>query len=77
MQRTTIEVKPETVERLRRIADQRGVSFAQVVREALDAKAMESPPRPRSLGLFSSGRSDGSEASFETLQLIPALGRSR
>jgi predicted transcriptional regulator len=50
MERTTIMADDETIERLRLIATERGVSFATVVREALQEKAREYNPRPRSLG---------------------------
>lgn len=47
----------ETVERLKHLARQRGVSFAEVVREALEEKAMTYRPKPESLG---SGQSSSS-----------------
>jgi hypothetical protein len=65
MERTTIMADEAVVERLRALARDRGVSFAEVVREALEVKAAEYRPRPRSLGLFSSGRDDGSMAAIE------------
>lgn len=43
-----------TVERLKGLARDRGVSFAEVVREALDDKAREHRPTPRSLGIGAS-----------------------
>ena len=60
MRRTTIVAPEETLERLQALARERDVSFAEVVREALRDKADEYLPRPRSLGIGSSGRSDGS-----------------
>ena len=65
MERTTIMADEEVVERLRALARDRGVSFAEVVREALEVKAAEYRPKPRSMGLFSSGRSDGSSVADE------------
>jgi Ribbon-helix-helix protein, copG family len=50
MHRTTIMAHDETVERLKGLARQRGVSFAEVVREALDEKAASYRPKPTSLG---------------------------
>ena len=47
--------QPETVERLRRLARDRGVSFAEVVREALDEKALSYRPKPQSIGSGQSG----------------------
>lgn len=61
MQRTTIMAEPETLERLRALARERGVSFAEVAREALQAKAAEYRPRPSCFGIGSSGRRDVSE----------------
>lgn len=54
MRRTTILANEETLQRLRALARERGVSFAHVVREALEEKAGEYRPKPRSLGMFSS-----------------------
>jgi hypothetical protein len=50
MQRTTIMADESTIEELRNLARERGVSFAVVVREALDEKARSYRPRPTSLG---------------------------
>jgi len=50
MKRTTIMADPEVTERLRRLAAERGVSFATVVREALEEKAKSYRPRPSSVG---------------------------
>jgi hypothetical protein len=55
MKRTTIVADEQTLERLRGLARQRGVSFAQVAREALEDKADDYRPQPESLG---SGRSN-------------------
>lgn len=59
MQRTTIMAEASTIERLRAIARERGVSFAEVVREALEEKARCWRPKPLSLG---SGQSAPSRA---------------
>lgn len=56
MTRTTIVADDEIIARLKGLARDRKVSFSEVVREALEAKAAEYRPRPRSLG---SGSSEG------------------
>ncbi len=58
MKRTTIVADQELIERLRRQAAERGVSLATVIREALEEKASSRRPRPRSLGVGDSGRTD-------------------
>lgn len=65
MQRTTIMADEHTLERLRALARDRGVSFAEVTREALQEKADRYRPKPTSLGMFDSGRSDGSRLASE------------
>ena len=50
MERTTIMADESVLDRLRRLARERGVSFAAVVREALDEKARTYQPKPLSLG---------------------------
>jgi len=61
MQRTSIMADVDTLERLRALARERGVSFAEIAREALEAKAKEYRPRPTCLGVGSSGRRDVSD----------------
>ena len=58
MDRTTITLDVETRARLRRIAADRGVSMAALIREAIDATIEQHAPRPRSLGVGASGRAD-------------------
>ena len=58
MKRTTIVAPEELIERLRRVAEDRGVSLATVIREAMEMKAEASIPKPKSLGIASSGFSD-------------------
>jgi len=58
MKRTSIMAEPATLESLRRLAAERGVSFAEVVREALEQKASEFRPAPRSVGVGDSGDPD-------------------
>ncbi len=49
---------PDLLKRLRRVAAEREMSVAALVREALEEKVSEHRPRPRSLGIGSSGFSD-------------------
>lgn len=58
MERTTIMADPEVLRALRALARSRGVSFAEVVREALEQKAKEHWVAPTCMGLGSSGRGD-------------------
>lgn len=58
MTRTTIVADPDVLDRLRELAHERGVSFAEVAREALAAKAAEYNPPLTCLGSGASGRSD-------------------
>ena len=65
MQRLMIQAEPELIERTKRQAAERGVSVAQVVREAIAEKLGDEeeriPPPLTCIGAFSSGRSDLSE----------------
>lgn len=58
MQRTTIVAPEELLGRLRRIAMERRVSVATLIREALEEKVKSHRPRPRSLGVGDSGHTD-------------------
>jgi predicted transcriptional regulator len=58
MERTTIMLDDETRNRLRRMAAERGVSMATLIREAIDDKVGQARPRPQSIGIGSSGHSD-------------------
>jgi hypothetical protein len=58
MSRTTITIDDDLRRRLRRIAAERGVSMASIIREAIDEKADRLAPRPRSLGIGASGTGD-------------------
>jgi hypothetical protein len=58
MDRTTITLDVETRRRLRRIAAERGISMAALIREAIDDTLERHAPRPRSLGVASSGTRD-------------------
>jgi hypothetical protein len=58
MKRTTIMADEVTLERLRSAAADRGVSIAEIIREAIDEKLAGYQPRPRSGGAGTSGHSD-------------------
>ncbi len=58
MQRSTIVASEQVLQRLRRVAAARGTSMADLIREALEAKVGTDHPRPRSLVLGASGRTD-------------------
>jgi hypothetical protein len=74
MQRLMIQAEPELVERAKRRARERGVSVAQVVREALDNELRSTepleepiPPPLTCIGVISSGRSDLSRLASEDI----------
>lgn len=50
MKRTTIVAEERTLYRLRQIADTRGLSLGEVIREALDEKLAREQPPLRFLG---------------------------
>lgn len=58
MERTTISLPEDLLERLRRIAAEEGTSMASLVREAVEEKVEGYRPRPRSLGIGASGHRD-------------------
>jgi len=58
MNRTTFTIDDDTRRRLRRIAADRGVSMATIIREAIDEKVESFAPKPRSLGVGASGTTD-------------------
>jgi predicted transcriptional regulator len=58
MERTTIMADPAVIERLKAMAREREVPFAVIVREALQEKASRHRPKPKSIGMFASGRGD-------------------
>ena len=58
MVRTTIMADPAILEKLRMLARERGVSLAQLAREALAEKAQELRPQLTCIGAGSSGRRD-------------------
>jgi metal-responsive CopG/Arc/MetJ family transcriptional regulator len=58
MERTTISLPRELLQRLRRIASERRTSMAALIREAVEQKLESYRPRPRSIGIGSSGHTD-------------------
>ena len=58
MERTTISIPDELLQRLRVMAAERRTSIAALVREALEEKARSYRPRPRSWGIGASGYTD-------------------
>jgi hypothetical protein len=71
MQRLMIQADPGLVERAKQRARERGVSVAQIVREAMEhelASPEEQVPPPLTcIGVFKSGRSDLSELASEDI----------
>ena len=58
MERTTFSLPDDLLRRLRLVAAERETSMASLVREALEEKVASHRPRPRSLGVGSSGHAD-------------------
>jgi hypothetical protein len=74
MQRLMIQAEPELVARAKRRAAERGVSVAQVVREAMEHELGDEPQQPpfSMIGAFRSGRGDLSRlASEDTFEPAP------
>ena len=65
MNRTTFTIPDDVRLRLRRIAADRGVSMATIIREAIDEKVDRLAPKPRSLGIGASGTSDTARRSAD------------
>jgi hypothetical protein len=61
MDKTTIYLPVELKSRIRRVARQRGVSEAEVIRESIRSAVGDERPRPHG-GLFASGASIAREA---------------
>lgn len=58
MERTTVSLPEGLLKRLRVLAAERGVSMAEMIREAIGETISRHRPRPRSLGVGASGRAD-------------------
>ena len=76
MERTTIALPRDLHRRLRVMAAERGISMTQLIREMIDEgledKFRESRrPKPTSIGIFDSGRSDISELTSNGLPEAP------
>ena len=67
MERTTISLPRELIVRLRIMAAERRTSMSAIIREAIEEKAGQTKPRPKpsSLGMGDSGRSDLSQLASE------------
>jgi metal-responsive CopG/Arc/MetJ family transcriptional regulator len=65
MERTTISLPEELLDRLRRIAADQRTSIAALVREALEEKVTAYRPKPRSLGVGASGHRDTARRTSE------------
>ena len=65
MERTTLSLPEELLNRLRLVAAERNTSMATLIREAIEEKLSELRPRPRSLGIGASKRSDTARQSAE------------
>ena len=58
MERTTISLPEELLDRLRRIAAEQRTSIASLIREAIEEKIGAYRPKPKSLGIGASGSPD-------------------
>ncbi len=65
MERTTISIPEELLQRLRLMATERRTSIASLVRDAPEEKARSYRPRPRSLGIGASGDTDTARRTAE------------
>lgn len=63
MKKTSLYLEPWVDFELRRIAEAEGKSKAEVIREALAARAMEAPPQPKikAIGISKEGPTDVSD----------------
>lgn len=73
MRRLIVQADEELLERARRRAVERGVSVAQVVRDALEVElGRDRQPEPRSLGKYRSGTRDLSQRASDDRYVPPA-----
>lgn len=56
--RTTISLPDDVIKRLRVMALERGTSMAALIRDAIEEKSAAYRPRPRSVGVGTSGHKD-------------------
>ncbi len=66
MDRTTLTLDEAMRRRLRKIAAERGISMAALIREAIDVAVERHAPMPRSLGIGASGKRDTGRLAGET-----------
>jgi metal-responsive CopG/Arc/MetJ family transcriptional regulator len=65
MERTTLSLPRKLLKRLRILAAEQGTSMAKLVREALEETVSRRRPKPRSLGIGSSGFADTARRTAE------------
>ena len=65
MQRTTISISEDLIERLRIMAAERKISMAALIRECLEEKAKSHRPKPKSGGIGASGFTDTARRTAE------------
>jgi metal-responsive CopG/Arc/MetJ family transcriptional regulator len=58
MTRTTLSLPEELLQKIRVLAAERRISMAEFMRQAIEEKAIEARPKPRSIGAGASGRTD-------------------
>ena len=75
VRRTTIVAPEELLDRLQTIAHERGVSMACLIREAMEEKARSHWPKPKSIGIGDSGRTDVSQLASDWRQFEPRSWR--
>ena len=69
MIKTTVYLEPEVALSIRQLAQIKGRSQAELIREALAAYSRRaSRPRPKGIGRYRSGRSDVSERAEDLLR---------
>jgi hypothetical protein len=79
MERTQISLEPEQAARLRRLADERGVSMAHLIRDAVDAAYGAGAPDSRearwarAMSAIGCGHGDGSNVSEDHDQYLEEI----
>ncbi len=76
MKRTTVMLADDVLARLRQEARRRGISVAELVREAVDGHVSE-PQEPRALTFFAAGEGGPSDASEHVDKHVGAALRTR
>lgn len=76
MKRTTVMLPDDVLARLRQEARRRGVSVAEIVREAIDGHVNE-PSAPRALAFFAAGEGGPPDASEHVDEYVAAALRTR